>query len=104
MLKYTITVKNRHRPLAVISFEDQKYKLLGSFLMGERSFRKQILSTILLQEQENAENGMSGNVFSLDIKDGTAFVTDDITGESISVSADELYRAAKDYFDKVDDL
>ena len=67
-MKYEIKISEQKRPFPYVVFEDEKYNLLGEFLLAERSFRREILSATNEVDLGMSESeSFTGNVFTLEI-------------------------------------
>ncbi len=92
MLNYRIENREGRHPVPVVVIETPGYELVSEFLLAEgRSFAIELLQAMdrrCLQGEKSSS--FSGNVFSLEIKDNTACITDDISDRSCEIPANEL--------------
>ena len=99
MLKYKIEIEGKRRPLPVVTFEDERYTLAGTFLLAEaRSFGKEImaeLDKVCVEGKSSAE--FSGNAFSLEIGPETTKVVDDIMGDECELPTKEMRKLVEEY-------
>ena len=63
-MNYEIKITEHKRPLPYVVFEDEKYDLLGEFLLAERSFRRDILAVANDDAGSEESADFSGNAFS----------------------------------------
>ncbi len=92
MLDYRIENRKGRHPVPVVVIESPGYELVSEFLLAEgRSFAIELLQAMdpkcLKREERSA---FSGNVFSLEIKDNIARITDDISDRICEIPAKEL--------------
>lgn len=100
MIKYKINYTKGEHPTAVAEFEDEKYNLLGEFLLAERSFRREILGTV-----NEVDLGMSykeyfsGNVFTLKVTPKTCEIINDLDEDArtLTVETPEFKKILLDY-------
>ena len=98
MIKYEIKLTQNQRPVPVVIFEDEKYSLLNEFLLAERSFRREILSSV-----NNVDLGMtesesfSGNAFTLDIDSENCEIISDMDGRELEVPTVEFKKILLEY-------
>ena len=92
-MNYEIKITEHKRPLPYVVFEDEKYDLLGEFLLAERSILKEIAA--LLESKESGT--LSGNAFTLTVEGKDAVITNDITDKTLSVPTEELRQLTEDY-------
>ncbi len=97
-MNYEIKISEQKRPVPYLVFEDDKYDLLGEFLLAERSFRREILSIT-----NDVDLGMSdsesftGNAFTLDIAKETCKITNDSDGRKLEVATADFKAVLLDY-------
>lgn len=90
-MNYEIKITEHNHPVPYVVFEDQKYDLLGEFLLAERSFRREILSlTNDVDLWSSDSESFTGNAFTLELTEDTCKIT--------SLNDDrELVVATKDF-------
>ena len=97
-MNYEIKITEHKRPVPYVVFEDEKYDLLGEFMLSERSFRREILSLtndvdLGLSESEN----FTGNAFSLEISKDTCKIINNIDDRELDVTTKEFKSVLLDY-------
>ena len=97
-MNYEIKITEHKRPLPYVVFEDEKYDLLGEFLLAERSFRRDILAAANDVDPGSAESAdFSGNAFSLEINRDTCRITNDLDGRELELPTSEVKAVLLDY-------
>lgn len=98
MIKYEIKLTQNQRPVPVVIFEDEKYSLLNEFLLAERSFRREILSSVNNVDLGMAESeSFSGNAFTLDIDSENCEIISDMDGRELEVPTAEFKKILLEY-------
>ncbi|MBR1552483.1 MAG: hypothetical protein IJ631_00560 [Schwartzia sp.] len=99
MLNYKIEIEGKENPLPVARFEDPRYELAATFLLGEvRSFGKEILAALAeVCEGKKKTGAFAGNVFSLEITPDKTTVCDDISGKECEIGTEDLKKIAEEY-------
>ncbi len=99
MLKYKIEIEGKENPLPVVKFEDKKYELATTFLVGEaRTFGAEIVEALdEVCAGKKKTGAFAGNVFSLEIAPETTTICDDISGKECEIGTQDLKKAAEDY-------
>lgn len=98
MIKYEIKLTQNQRPVPVVIFEDEKYSLLNEFLLAERSFRREILSSVNNVDLGMAESeSFSGNAFTLDIDSENCEIISDMDGRELEVPTVEFKKILLEY-------
>ena len=93
-MNYEIKITEHNRPLPYVVFEDEKYDLLGEFLLAERSFRRDILAAA---NDDAGSADFSGNAFSLEINRDTCRITNDLDGRELELPTSEFKAVLLDY-------
>ena len=93
-MNYEIKITEHKRPLPYVVFEDEKYDLLGEFLLAERSFRRDILAAA---NDDAGSADFSGNAFSLEINRDTCRITNDLDGRELELPTSEFKAVLLDY-------
>ncbi len=97
-MNYEIKITEHKRPLPYVVFEDEKYDLLGEFLLAERSFRRDILAAANDVDPGSEESAdFSGNAFSLEINRDTCRITNDLDGRELELPTSEFKAVLLDY-------
>lgn len=97
-MNYEIKITEHKRPLPYVVFEDEKYDLLGEFLLAERSFRRDILAAANDVDPGTAETAdFSGNAFSLEMNRDICRITNDLDGRELEVPTSEFKALLLDY-------
>ena len=98
MIKYEIKISQGKRPMPVVVFEDEGFDLLGEFLLAEKSFRREILSTVNDVDLDMSESGsFTGNAFTLEVNGKTCKITNDIDGRELEVSTEDFKKLLLEY-------
>ena len=97
-MNYEIKTTEHKRPVPYLVFEDERYALLGEFLLAERSFRRELLSItndvdLGLSESET----FSGNAFSMEINAEVCRITNDNDGRELEVDTKDFKTVLLDY-------
>ncbi len=97
-MKYEIKITEHKRPVPYVVFEDEQYRLLGEFLLAERSFRREILSvTNDVDLGMSASESFTGNAFSLEIDKDTCKITSDSDDRELTVATKDFKAVLLDY-------
>lgn len=97
-MKYEIKLSAHKRPVPYVVFEDEAYRLLGEFLLAERSFRRELLSiTNDVDLGFSQEESFSGNAFTLEINQNTCKITNDSDGRELEVDTADFKEVLLDY-------
>ena len=89
MIKYKIKYIEGDHPLAAVEFEDEKYKMLGEFMLAERSFRRDILG--IVNEVDlglSYKEYFSGNVYTLMVTPESCVLTNNLDDDAPSLKVD----------------
>ena len=99
MLKYKIEIEGKENPLPVVKFEDKKYELATTFLVGEaRTFGAEIVEALdEVCAGKKKTGAFAGNVFSLEIAPETTTICDDISGKECEIGTRALKKVAEEY-------
>ena len=99
MLKYKIEIEGKQNPLPVVTFEDARYELAATFLLGEaRSFGAEIVAALdEVMSGKKKTGAFAGNVFSLEITPETTKICDDISGKECEIGTQDLRKIAGEY-------
>lgn len=98
MIKYEIKISQGKRPMPVVIFEDESYNLLGEFLLAEKSFRREILSTVNEVDVNNSESeSFTGNAFTLEVNSDTCKLTNDLDGRELEAPTEDFKKILLDY-------
>ena len=81
MLKYDIKIEGKNNPLQIVTFEDDRYELVATFLLVGRK----------------TTGSFAGNVFSLEITPETTTICDDISGKECEIGTEALQEIAEEY-------
>jgi hypothetical protein len=100
MLKYKIEIEGKENPLPVVKFEDKKYDLAATFLLGEaRNFGAEIIAALgEVTDGKKKTGAFAGNVFSLEITPKTTTVCDDISGKECEIGTQDLKKIVEEYW------
>ncbi len=97
-MNYEIKVTEHKRPVPYVVFEDEKYDLLGEFLLAERSFRREILSLTNNVDLDFSESeSFNGNAFTLALTKDTCRITNVSDDRELEVSTGEFKALLLDY-------
>ena len=97
-MNYEIKITEHKHPVPYVVFEDEKYDLLGEFLLAERSFRREILSLTNEVDLGSSESeSFSGNAFTLEINKDTCKITNDSDGRELTVGTEDFKAVLLDY-------
>lgn len=97
-MKYEIKITEHKRPVPYVVFEDNKYDLLGEFLLAERSFRRDILSVTNDVDLGMSESeSFTGNAFTLEINKDTCKITNDSDDRELEVGTGDFKAVLLDY-------
>ena len=99
MLKYKIEIEGKDNPLPIVTFEDDRYELVATFLLAEaRNFGSAIVDALDEVTDGRKEKGsFAGNVFSLEITPETTTICDDISGKECEIGTEALLEIAEEY-------
>lgn len=95
-MKYSIKISEGRKRFPVVNFEDEKYELIGEFLLAERGMLKYFLGALEKTDTES-ETEESGNAFTLTADKEMTTVTCDITDQSVEVDTSQLKTLINDY-------
>ena len=100
MLNYKIAIEGKENPLPIVTFEDKRYELAATFLLGEaRSFGAEIVAALdEVCAGKKKTGAFAGNVFSLEISPKTTTICDDISGKECEIGTQDLKKIAEDYW------
>lgn len=97
-MKYEIKITEQKHPIPYVVFEDEKFDLLGEFLLAERSFRREILSATNDVDLGMSESeSFTGNAFSLEISKDNCKITNDGDGRELTVGTEDFKAVLLDY-------
>ena len=97
-MKYEIKISEHKHPVPFVVFEDESYKLLGEFLLAERSFRREILSITNDVDLGMSESeSFTGNAFTLDIGKDVCKITNDSDNRELEVATGDFKAVLLDY-------
>jgi len=97
-MKYEIKITEQKHPVPYVVFEDEKFDLLGEFLLAERSFRREILSATNDVDLGMSESeSFTGNAFSLEISKDNCKITNDGDGRELTVGTEDFKAVLLDY-------
>lgn len=97
-MNYEIKITEHKHPVPYVAFEDEKYDLLGEFLLAERSFRREILSITNDVDLGMSESeSFTGNAFTLEINKDTCKITNDNDGRELEVAAKDFKTILLEY-------
>lgn len=97
-MKYEIKITEQKHPVPYVVFEDEKFDLLGEFLIAERSFRREILSATNDVDLGMSESeSFTGNAFSLEISKDNCKITNDGDGRELTVGTEDFKAVLLDY-------
>ena len=97
-MNYEIKITEHKHPVPYVVFEDEKFDLLGEFLLTERSFRREILSLTNEVDLGSSESeSFSGNAFTLEINKETCKITNDSDDRELEVAAKAFKAILLDY-------
>lgn len=97
-MKYEIKITEQKHPVPHVVFEDEKFDLLGEFLLAERSFRREILSATNDVDLGMSESeSFTGNAFSLEISKDNCKITNDGDGRELTVGTEDFKAVLLDY-------
>ena len=104
-MNYEIKITEQKHPIPYVVFEDEKYDLLGEFLLAERSFRRELLSVtndvdLGLSESES----FTGNAFTLELTKDTCKITNLNDDRELEVSTKEFKAILLDYIYKLREI
>ena len=99
MIEYKINVIKGRRLLPSAEFEDEKYALLGEFLLAERSFLRKAAEFL-----KTSSKRISFNVFSLEKSDGSIIINNDVSGKSLTVGREDFAEVLNAYREKAREL
>ena len=98
MMNYEIKITEQKRPIPYVVFEDEKYDLLGEFLLAERSFRREILSLTNDVDLGSSESeSFTGNAFTLELTKDTCKITNLDGDRELEVTTKEFKALLLDY-------
>ena len=98
MIKYEIKISQGKRPMPVVIFEDESFNLLGEFLTAEKSFRREILSTVNEVDLGMSESeSFTGNAFTLDVTKDVCIITNDIDERELEVPTEDFKKILLEY-------
>ena len=104
-MNYEIKITEHKHPVPYVVFEDEKYDLLGEFLLAERSFRREILALTNEVDLGSSEAEIfTGNAFSLKLTKDTCTITNDGDGRELEVSTGEFKAVLLDYIYKLREI
>lgn len=96
MIAYKLAMSGGKHPIPVLTFADEKYRLLEEFLLAEaRNFGTEIVS--FLEEDDGQEKELTGNVFGLKMARGQVEVVNELTGKSCQVSVKDALEVLRAY-------
>ena len=100
MLNYKIAIEGKENPLPIVTFEDSRYELAATFLLGEaRNFGTEIIAALdEVCAGKKKTGAFAGNVFSLEITPETTTICDDISGKECEIETRALKKAAEEYW------
>lgn len=100
MLNYKIEIEGKENPLPVVKFEDARYELAATFLLGEaRNFGAEIIAALDEVAGGKKKTGaFAGNVFSLEITPKTTIICDDISGKECEIGTQDLKKIVEEYW------
>lgn len=97
-MNYEIKISEHKRPVPYVVFEDDKYALLGEFLLAERSFRREILSLTNDVDLGMSESeSFTGNAFTLEITKEKCKITGLNDDRELEVTTGEFKAVLLDY-------
>ena len=97
-MNYEIKITEHKHPVPYVVFEDEKYDLLGEFLLAERSFRREILSLTNEVDLGSSESEtFTGNAFTLEITTDTCKITNLNDDRELEVTTIEFKAILLDY-------
>lgn len=97
-MDFEIKITEHKHPVPYVVFEDEKYDLLGEFLLAERSFRREILSIA-----NDVDLGMSGsesftgNAFTLEMNKDNCKIINNLDDRELEVSVSEFKTVLLEY-------
>ena len=99
MLKYDIKIEGKNNPLPIVTFEDDRYELVATFLLAEaRNFGSAIVDALdEVTDGRKTTGAFAGNVFSLEITPETTTICDDISGKECEIGTEALQEIAEEY-------
>lgn len=98
MIKYDIKISQGKRPMPVVIFEDESFGLLGEFLTAEKSFRREILSTVNEVDLNMSDSeSFTGNAFTLDVSKDVCKIANDIDDRELKIPTDEFKKILLEY-------
>ena len=98
MIKYEIKISQGKRPMPVVIFEDESFNLLSEFLTAEKSFRREILSTVNEVDLDmSGSESFTGNAFTLDVNKDTCKITNDIDDSELEVPTEDFKKILLEY-------
>lgn len=84
--------------MPVVFFEDESFNLLGEFLTAEKSFRREILSTVNEVDLGMSESeSFTGNAFTLDVTKDVCIITNDIDERELEVPTEDFKKILLEY-------
>ena len=97
-MKYEIKFTEHKHPVPYAVFEDEKYDLLGEFLLAERSFRREILSlTNEVDLGASESESFTGNAFSLTVTKESCKITSQSDDRELTVATADFKAILLDY-------
>ena len=85
-------------PYARSDFEDKSFDLLGEFLTAEKSFRREILSTVNEVDLDmSGSDSFTGNAFTLDVNKDVCKITNDIDDRELEVPTEDFKKILLEY-------
>lgn len=97
-MKYEIKITEQKHPVPYVVFKDEKFDLLGEFLLAERSFRREILSATNDVDLGMSESeSFTGNAFSLEISKDNCKITNDGDRRELTVGTEDFKAVLLDY-------
>lgn len=84
--------------MPIVIFEDESFGLLGEFLTAEKSFRREILSTVNEVDLNMSDSeSFTGNAFTLDVSKDVCKIANDIDDRELEIPTDEFKKILLDY-------
>lgn len=97
MLRYKVR-RDKRSQAPVFDFEDKAYALLGEFLLAEgRNFGGEIMAFLEQCGSSRQKGEFAGNVFRIEVREGKAWIINEITDRECVVPAIELKDVAEEY-------
>lgn len=104
-MRYKIRLTKKSPVMPVVTFEDEKYSLLGEFLLAERGLLGHFSERLdELTDGPVTEAEVSGNVFTMTADNEYTTISNEITGQDITVNTSEFKELLLKYILKLHDM